>query len=469
MALTFYNTLSRSLEEFKPLSGSEARLYTCGPTVYDFAHIGNFRAYVFEDLLRRALRFEGYRVIQVMNLTDVDDKTIRGSRAAGKSLRDYTEPFKRAFFEDIDALGIERAEHYPAATDHVPEMIALIRRLEERGAAYRSDDGSVYFNISKFPGYGRLGHIDLSGLKPGARVAQDEYMKENAADFALWKAWCEEDGDVAWDSPWGRGRPGWHIECSAMSMKYLGETFDLHTGGMDNMFPHHDDEIAQSEAATGKRFVNVWMHCAHLVVDGRKMSKSLGNFYSLRDLLKRGYSGRELRYALMAVHYRQALNFTFEALDAARAALGRLDEFLRRLRETAGNALPAAALPGWAAECRAGFAAAIRNDLNISGALASVFNGVHEGNRLMAAGGLAPADAAAALDMLGELDGVLGLLAVREDRPGAEAEALLAERAAVRKAKNWARSDEIRVRLGELGWVVQDTPGGSKLVRKAGT
>lgn len=467
MALIFYNTLNRRLEEFKPVAANEARLYTCGPTVYDFAHIGNFRAYVFEDLLRRTLRFEGYRVTQVMNLTDVDDKTIRGSRAAGKSLREYTETFKRAFFEDIETLGIERAEHYPAATDHIPEMIALIRRLEERGAAYRSDDGSVYFNISSFPGYGRLGHVDLAGLKPGARVAQDEYMKENAADFALWKAWSHDDGDVAWDSPWGRGRPGWHIECSAMSMKYLGETFDLHTGGIDNMFPHHDDEIAQSEAATGKRFVNVWMHCAHLVVDGRKMSKSLGNFYTLRDLLKRGYSGRELRYALLAVHYRQALNFTFDALDAARSALGRLDEFLRRLRETAGAARPAAAQPDWAAKGRADFLGAIRNDLNISGALAAVFDGVHEGNRLMAAGRMAPADAAAALDVFRELDGVLGLMAVRENGPGAEVESLLADRAAARKAKNWARGDEIRARLDELGWVVQDTPAGSKLVRKA--
>lgn len=468
MALTFYNTLSRELEVFKSLTPGEVRMYTCGPTVYDFAHIGNFRAYVFEDLLRRTLRFKGYRVIQVMNLTDVDDKTIRGSRAAGKSLCEYTQTFKQAFFEDIETLGIERAEYYPAATDHVPEMIALIQKLEERGVAYRSDDGSVYFNITKFPGYGRLGHIDITGLKPGARVAQDEYVKENAADFALWKAWCEEDGDVAWDSPWGRGRPGWHIECSAMSMKYLGETFDLHTGGIDNMFPHHDDEIAQSEAATGKTFVNVWMHCAHLVVDGRKMSKSLGNFYTLRDLIKRGYSGRELRYVLIAAHYRQALNFTFEALDAARAALGRVDEFMRRLQETAGAAHPAVVQPEWLALGRAGFVAALENDLNISEALAAIFNCVHEGNRLLAAGHMPPALAATALLMFKELDAALGLLAVNDARPGVEAEALLAERAIVRKAKNWARSDEIRKRLDELGWVVQDSVEGSKLIRKAG-
>ena len=331
MPFQIYNTLTRCVEEFVPLQPPQVRLYTCGPTVYDFAHIGNFRAYVFEDLLRRTLRFRGFQVTQVMNLTDVDDKTIRGAQAAKVALGDYTRRYTDAFFEDLRALAIEPAEHYPAATAHIPEMIALIETLFQKGYAYRSEDGSVYFSIAKFKDYGKLAHLDLTGLKPGARIAQDEYQKENAADFALWKAWQSEDGDVAWDSPWGRGRPGWHIECSAMSMKYLGASFDLHTGGVDNIFPHHEDELAQSEAATGRPFVKYWMHCAHLVVDGRKMSKSLGNFFTLRDILRRGYSGREIRYALMAVHYRQALNFTFEVLDAARGALARLDEFAERM------------------------------------------------------------------------------------------------------------------------------------------
>ena len=312
------NTLTRQLEEFRPLEAGHARMYTCGPTVYNFAHVGNFRAYVFEDLLRRWLKFKGFRVTQVMNLTDVDDKTIRDSQAAGKPLAEFTEIYKKAFFEDIRTLNVEPAEHYPAATDHVPEMIAIIRKLFDKGYAYQSEDGSVYFSIAKWPAYGKLAHLDRAGMRAGVRVASDEYDKENVADFALWKAWDEKDGAVAWDSPWGRGRPGWHIECSAMSQKYLGASFDLHTGGVDNIFPHHEDEIAQSEAANGQPFATYWMHCAHLMVDGQKMSKSRGNFHTLRDVLARGYTGREVRYELLATHYRAPLNFTFASLDAAR-------------------------------------------------------------------------------------------------------------------------------------------------------
>ncbi len=345
MSLKVYNTLSRRVEELVPLTPGRVHMYTCGPTVYNFAHVGNFRAYIFEDLLRRYLLYHGYQVCQVMNLTDVDDKTIRGAREKGVSLAEFTRPYVAAFFEDIERLNIARAEHYPAATDHVPEMIALIQTLLDKGVAYRSDDGSVYFSIAKFPGYGKLAHLDMDGLQAGARVAQDEYQKDNVADFALWKAWDPADGDVAWDAPWGRGRPGWHIECSAMSMKYLGPSFDLHTGGMDNIFPHHEDEIAQSEAATGQPFARYWMHCAHLVVEGRKMSKSLGNFYTLRDVLGRGYTGREVRYVMLATHYRQSLNFSFASLDAARAALGRVDEFTARLQALAAPALEAGALP----------------------------------------------------------------------------------------------------------------------------
>jgi len=305
MALRIYNTLSQTVEPLEPLEPGRVRFYTCGPTVYNYAHIGNFRAYVFEDVLRRALKFCGFQVVQVMNLTDVDDKTIRGAIAEGVDLDTFTRRYKEAFFADLKALRIEPAEHYPAATDHIPEMIALVERLLAKGHAYRAEDGSVYFRIASFPNYGRLARLDRAGLRPGARVAQDEYAKDDAADFALWKAWDAADGAVRWDSPWGPGRPGWHLECSAMSMKYLGPTFDLHTGGIDNLFPHHEDEIAQSEAANGQPFVRYWMHCAHLVVDGRKMSKSLGNFHTLRDLIAKGYSGREIRYLLASAHYRQ--------------------------------------------------------------------------------------------------------------------------------------------------------------------
>ncbi len=461
-----FNTLSQRLEDFVPLDGKRVRLYTCGPTVYNYAHIGNFRAYVFEDVLRRTLKYFGFEVLQVMNLTDVDDKTIRGARAGGKPLNVYTQTYKDAFFADLKTLNVEPAEHYPAATDHIPAMIAIIAALMAKGHAYRSDDGSVYFSVASFPAYGRLAHLDMAGLKPGARVAQDEYEKENVADFALWKAWDEEDGDVAWDSPWGRGRPGWHIECSAMSTQYLGETFDLHTGGVDNIFPHHEDEIAQSEAASGKPFVRYWMHCAHLMVDGRKMSKSLGNFYTLRDILGRGYTGRETRYVLAAGHYRQSLNFTFDSLNGARAALQRLDEFQARLADRAGSVAAAAALPSWAEETRPRFEGALADDLNVSGALGALFDLVHAGNKAMDAAQAAPAEAAAVRALLARFDGVLGFLAAPEAEVPAQALALLEQRQAARKAKNWAESDRIRNELATLGWIIQDTPQGAKLKRK---
>ena len=454
-----YNTMSRQLEEVVPLEDNHIRLYTCGPTVYNAAHIGNFRTYVFEDLLRRYMKYCGFRVTQVMNLTDVDDKTIRGTREAGVSLRDYTQTYKDMFFEDIKTLNVEPAEHYPAATDHVPEMIAMIEKLFENGYAYKSDDGSVYFSLAKFENYGRLARIDTSALQAGARVDQDEYEKENVADFALWKAWVEEDGDVVWDSPWGRGRPGWHIECSAMSMKYLGESFDMHTGGVDNMFPHHDDEIAQSEGATGKQFVKYWLHSAHLVVDGKKMSKSLGNFYTLREVMERGYQGREVRYVLLSAHYRQSLNFTFEAVDAARASLSRLDEFGDRLKEfkTSGDGLPE-----WAQKAKAGFEAALDEDLNIAEALASLFDMVHDGNRAMDKGE-ADWSAEAVLDLMKSFDTVLGVLEKEEVAAGADVDALLEARATARAEKNWAESDRIRDELREMGWEVRDSADGQKL------
>lgn len=462
MSFHVFNTMSRALEPFKPLNGKSVRMYTCGPTVYNFAHIGNYRAYVFEDLLRRYLRFLGYQVNQVMNLTDVDDKTIRGSIEQGVSLTDFTKTYKDAFFEDLKVLHIESAEHYPAATDHIGEMIKMIRILEEKGYAYRSDDGSVYFSINKFPEYGKLAHLDMSGLQAGARVDQDEYDKENLADFALWKAWTEADGDVKWNSPWGLGRPGWHIECSAMSMKYLGESFDLHTGGVDNIFPHHEDEIAQSEAVTGKPFSRYWMHCAHLVVEGRKMSKSLGNFYTLREILEKGFSGREIRYVLLSTHYRQRLNFSFDALNAARSALQRLDEFRERVRKQASTTTSTSE-PEWLeASCRV-FSAGLNDDLNISKALGALFDLVHEGNKALDNHAVSPEEAAGVEHCLSHLDEVLGFLEPPEQALAPELVALLEQRQQARKDKDWSAADRIRDELTAKGWMIKDTPDGPVL------
>ncbi len=333
MALQFFNTLSRRKEDFVPLdpAGKYVSLYTCGPTVYNFAHIGNFRTYVFEDLLRRYLEYKGFVVQHVMNITDVEDKIIEAVKREKSPLTDLTARYTKTFFEDRDVLNIRPAHQYPRATDHMAEMFRMIEVLLAKGIAYRSEDGSIYYSIEKFPEYGRLAHIHVDELKPGERVKHDEYEKETVADFALWKAWDEADGEVKWDSPWGPGRPGWHLECSAMSIKYLGEQIDVHCGGVDNIFPHHQNEIAQSEPCTGKQFVKYWLHSAHLQVEGRKMSKSLGNFYTLRDLLAKGWTGREIRYALISTHYREHVNFTFDGLQAARSALQRMDEFLLKL------------------------------------------------------------------------------------------------------------------------------------------
>ncbi len=464
MSLRFFNTLSRALEPFAPIEPGHVRMYTCGPTVYNRAHIGNFRAYVFEDLLRRHLKWSGYRLTHVMNLTDVDDKTIRSSIAEGLPLKQFTKRFIDAFFHDIGVLGIERAEHYPAATDFIPEMIAMIQTLLDKGVAYQSDDGSIYFSIQKFPSYGCLAHLDRAGLKPGARVAQDEFEKEDAADFALWKAWSEKDGDVAWDAPWGRGRPGWHIECSAMSIKFLGASFDIHCGGVDNIFPHHECEIAQSESVTGQRFVKYWLHCAHLIVDGKKMSKSFGNFLTLDDLLKEGFSGREIRYQLLATHYRQTLNFTRDGLHAARAALQRVDEFSERLRARAAGT--PGALPAWAEQGRDAFRAALDEDLNISEALAALFDMLRAGNKALDGNAVTASEATAALGLLDELDRVLVVLKPAAQEADADVQALVAARQAARAAKNWAESDRLREEIAKHGWIVQDSPQGPKLRRK---
>lgn len=467
MGLRFYNSLTRKLELFTPLTPGKAGMYTCGPTVYNYAHIGNFRAYVFEDLLRRTLSYCGYQVTQVMNLTDVDDKTIRDSQKAGLSLDEFTRTFKDAFFADIATLNIEPAEHYPAATDHIGNMIAIVKKLVDQGVAYVAEDHSVYFSIAKYPGYGQLVKINPEEMRSSARVKNDEYAKESVADFALWKAWDKADGEVAWDSPWGKGRPGWHIECSAMSMRYLGKTFDLHTGGIDNMFPHHEDEIAQSEAANGCKFVNYWMHCAHLIVDGEKMSKSAGNFYTLRQVIERGYSGREIRWVLLTTHYRQQLNFSFQACLDARSSLQRIDDFVARLRESlpaSDSGDPAAAAV--VAESQSGFLAGLEDDLNISAALAALFNLVREGNKLLDAGGVGKGEANLILDCLRRFDTVLGTLQVdREDIVPADVLALVEERQQARKARDFARSDSIRDLLRARGWIIEDTPKGPRAKR----
>ncbi len=464
--MKIHNTLTQQLEELVPLEGNRIRLYTCGPTVYNYAHIGNFRAYIFEDLLRRAIKRFGYELTQVMNLTDVDDKTIAGAIKAGIPLNTFTATFKTAFFDDLKTLNIEPAEHYPAATDHIPAMIALIQSLLDKKHAYQSDDGSIYFSVASFPSYGKLAHLDMAGMRPGARVQHDEYEKENVADFALWKAWDEKDGAVVWDAPWGRGRPGWHIECSAMATQYLGESFDLHTGGVDNIFPHHEDEIAQSESASGKPYVRYWMHCAHLVVDGRKMSKSLGNFYTLRDVLSRGFTGRETRYGLMAGHYRQSLNFSFDALTAARSALQRLDEFQDRLTQVSGDSVGGNTLPDWADAARLKFDAGLADDLNISESLAALFDMVHAGNRAMDGKALAREQAASVRSLLASLDKVLGFLEKPREEIPAGALKLLELRQEARRTRNWAESDRVRDELAVQGWLIQDTPQGAKLKRK---
>ena len=474
-----FNSLTRRVEELKPLEGNTIRLYTCGPTVYNFAHIGNFRAYAFEDILRRVIQFNGMGIKQVMNLTDVDDKTIKGANAAGVKLTDYTKTYKDAFFADLKKLNIQPAEVYPAATDHIPEMIALVQKLMDKGVAYQSEDKSVYFKVREFPGYGKLAHIDFDNQRTGLRCAADEYDKENVGDFALWKAWEESDGPVGWDSPWGRGRPGWHIECSAMSMKYLGETFDLPTGGIDNLFPHHENEIAQAEAATGKEFVKTWMHCAHLKVNGEKMSKSLGNFFTLRDLIEKGWSGREIRYVLVNAHYRSGLNFAFSALEDARKALVRIDETVARavakllLREPSpatpsrlddeSEALRQSAsvsLRSDFATLLAQFGEAVNDDLNLPKAMAALFEVVRYVN-----GHLEDDEnvAAEALKVFARMDEVLGFIffgKVAKAEIPAEIQAMLDERAEARKAKNWAESDRLRDAIAAAGWTVKDSKEG---------
>lgn len=464
----FFNTLTRTKEKFVPIDEGRVRMYTCGPTVWDFAHIGNFRTFVFEDLLRRWLEYRGLVVTQVMNLTDVDDRTIGASQKAGIRLDEYTAKFIKAFFEDVVTLNIEKAEVYPRATEHVPEMVNLIKRLMEKGYAYRGEDGSVYYDISKFKDYGRLSKVNLSELKSGARVKVDEYAKEEAQDFALWKAWDKADGDVFWETEVGKGRPGWHIECSAMAMKYLGETLDIHTSGVDNMFPHHENEIAQSEAATGKRFVNYWMHSEHLLVEGKRMGKRFGNYYTVRDLTEKlGHDPKAVRYILLSTHYRQQFNFTFEGLAAAKSTVDRLANFMFRLKDTNGTGSNRKA-DELANVLKKNFEEAMDDDLNIGIALAALFDFVREINALIDAGKLSKSEAQYITDLMKGFDKVLGVLGETEthDELPEKARALIEEREKARKAKNYARADEVRQELKTMGFLIEDTAEGVKWRRE---
>ncbi len=477
MPLRFFNTLSRSVEDFVPLdpAGRTVRMYCCGPTVYDFGHIGNFRTFVIADLVRRHLEFKGYAVRQVMNITDVEDKIIRRVQETGRSLAEYTGGFEAEFWKDHAALNCLRPHDAPHATAHLGDIIELIGRLTERGLAYRAADGSVYFSIEKYRAaggrYGRLLRLNLDELRVGDRVKNDEYAKEAVADFALWKARVPEDGAVFWPSPWGEGRPGWHIECSAMSMKLLGPTFDLHVGGEDLIFPHHEDEIAQSEGAGGQApgqpFVKYWLHFAHLLVEGRKMSKSLGNFFTLRDLLAKGFNGREIRYLLLSAHYREPFNFTLDGLQAARVALARLDDCHARLTEIAAGATAGAstATAGEANPMLVEFTTAMDDDFNVSKALAVLFDEARVMNSAMAGGKVSPPAAVARLTIWDRLLECLGLAIARTAEIPGDIARLAEARQAARRAKDFKQADVLRDELKARGWTIEDTAKGPRLKR----
>ena len=465
MYVKIYNTESRKKEEIFPLDGKTIRMYTCGPTVYNYAHIGNFRTYVAEDVLRRSLKFLGYQVIQAMNITDIDDKTIKAALEQKVSLHEYTRTYEKAFFEDLDLLHIEPVEYYPRATEYIEEMILIIQKLLELKVAYQGADKSVYFSIAKFPSYGRLSHLCLDELEAGAsnRVSGDEYEKENVADFALWKAYDpEKEQGIYWDSPFGPGRPGWHIECSAMAMKLLGSSIDIHAGGVDNMFPHHENEIAQSEAFSCSQFVKYWVHIEHLLVDHKKMSKSLGNFYTLRDLVEKGYEGRHIRYLLLQTHYRTQLNFTFRALEAARASLERIDDFIARLK-TLTTDLEIESTTGILKQAEEMFCIHLADDINISAALSVVFELIRQVHTLCDQHKVSSKEAKKIFAFLQKIDAVLGCLFVEEERIPEELQEALRLRQYARREKNWKLADSYRDKIQLRGYCIEDSPQGPRL------
>jgi cysteinyl-tRNA synthetase len=466
MPLRFFNTLSQRVEEFTPADGHTVRMYTCGPTVYNYAHIGNLRTFTFQDLLRRWLAAHGWKLDHVMNVTDVEDKIIRNAAVQGKTIQEYTAVYTEAFLEDTAKLRLQRPEHIAKATEHIPEMVEAVERLTAQGFTYESD-GSVYYRIAQFPQYGKLSHNDFGGIQPGARVDVDEYEKDDARDFVLWKA--RKDNEPYWDTPFGPGRPGWHIECSAMAMSYLGETLDIHAGGIDLVFPHHENEIAQSEAITGKTFARYWIHSEHLNVESQKMSKSAGNFYTLRELLEMGYTPEAVRYALLAVPYRQKLNFTFDGLKAAATAIDRLRSLELRLKTDKFSVDANEAASARAREARTGFDESLDNDLNSAAALGAIFEYVREANSLMDAGNFSEANSAEGLALLEHFDGIFDVLkptAVEGGITDEEVEKLAAERTTAKKARDFARSDAIRAQLLEAGIIIEDTKDGVRWKRR---
>ena len=467
MALRLYNTLTQQVEEFQPMDGRKVKMYTCGPTVYNFVHIGNLRTFTFQDLLRRWLRARGYSLQHVMNITDVEDKIIRNAMQQGKSLAEYTSVYEHAFFEDTDRLRLERPEHIVRATEHITEMVDAIQTLDRKGFTYVSD-GSVYYRIAAFSHYGKLSHLDHSGILSGARVDVDEYDKADARDFVLWKA-RKDDEPFYWDTPVGQGRPGWHIECSVMAMKYLGETLDIHAGGIDLTFPHHENEIAQSEAITGKPFARFWIHAEHLIVEGQKMSKSLGNFYTLRDLLDQGFTPEVIRYLLASVPYRKKLNFTFDGLRAATTAIDRLRNFALRVNATKFPEGSSDAVDARAHKAVAQFDASLDDDLNTAEALAAVFEYIRDANSAMDSGEFRLGNCAAAQSVLDRFDSVFEVLKPSAAAGGlsdAEIDTMIEERQRARKARDFKRSDAIRDELLSKGIVLEDTKEGVRWKRK---
>ena len=466
MALRFHNTLTQRLEEFVPAVGKTVRMYTCGPTVYSYVHIGNFRTFAFQDILRRTLRARGYTLDHVMNITDVEDKIIRNAMERGVSIQEYTKTYTEAFLQDAATLRMERPERLVFATEHIGDMVAAIEKLADTGHTYESD-GSTYFRIATFPGYGKLSHTNFGGNIAGARVEVDEYDKDDARDFVLWKG--RKPGEPAWEAPMGEGRPGWHIECSVMAMKYLGETLDIHTGGVDLIFPHHENEIAQSEALTGRPFVRFWLHAEHLMVEGKKMAKSLGNFYTLRDILDRGYAPEAIRFLLTGTPYRKQLNFTFEGLDASKAAIERLRSFEWRLKNEHFGDGDNTALDERAARAAADFDAGLDDDLNTADALAAIFEYVRDANTAMDAGEFRASNKAAALDLLLRFDAVFAVLEPTTTQGGladAQIEEMVAERNRAKKARNFALADSLRNQLLENGVILEDTREGTRWKRK---
>ena len=451
--LKLYNTLTRKKEPFKELKKGLVTIYSCGPTVYNYAHIGNWRSFIFADILRRYLKYKNYKVKHVMNITDVDDKTIRDSKKENLSLKKFTEKYTKYFFDDMKSLNIEPVEYNPRATDNIKGMVDLIKLLLKKSYAYKAYDG-IYFDIKKFKNYGKLANLNMKGLKTGARVANDEYDKKSVNDFALWKFWDKEDGDVFWETELGKGRPGWHIECSVMSMKYLGETIDIHTGGVDLVFPHHQNEIAQSEAANGKKFVDYWMHCEHLVIDGKKMSKSLGNFYTLRDILEKGYDAKAVRYVLMATHYKQKLNFTFKGIEAAQNVIERFKDFFLKLKEASGEGKDVSKLIKKAKE---NFEKGMDDNLNISETLSHIFDFMKNINKFLKNNELSKKDADSVLKTMKEFDSILGIMDFKEEKIDKDIEALVKEREDARANKDFAKADKIRDDLKNQGIVLEDT------------